>query len=36
VVKGTGKYPLDLTVVDNAADKKVPVAAKMKSYTSFQ
>jgi branched-chain amino acid transport system substrate-binding protein len=35
-LKGTGKYPLDLTVVDNAADKKVPVAAKMKSYTSFQ
>jgi branched-chain amino acid transport system substrate-binding protein len=35
-LKGSGKYPLDLTVIDNAADKKVPVAAKMKPYTSFQ
>jgi branched-chain amino acid transport system substrate-binding protein len=34
-LKGSGKYPLDLTVIDNAADKKVPVAAKMKAYTSF-
>jgi branched-chain amino acid transport system substrate-binding protein len=35
-LKGSGKYPLDLTVIDNAADRKVPVAAKMKAYTSFQ
>lgn len=35
-LKGSGKYPLDLTVIDNAADKKVPVAAKMKPYPSFQ
>jgi branched-chain amino acid transport system substrate-binding protein len=35
-LKGSGKYPLDLTVIDNAADQKVPVAAKMKPYTSFQ
>jgi branched-chain amino acid transport system substrate-binding protein len=34
-VKGTGKYPLDLIVVDNADDPKVPVAAKLKPYTSF-
>jgi branched-chain amino acid transport system substrate-binding protein len=34
-LKGSGKYALDLTVIDNAADKKVPVAAKMKAYTSF-
>jgi branched-chain amino acid transport system substrate-binding protein len=35
-LKGSGKYPLDLTVIDNAADQKVPIAAKMKPYTSFQ
>jgi branched-chain amino acid transport system substrate-binding protein len=33
-VKGT-KHPLDLVVVDNTDDPKVPVAAKMKPYTSF-
>jgi branched-chain amino acid transport system substrate-binding protein len=33
-VKGT-KYPLDLVVVDNADDKNVPIAAKMKPYTDF-
>ncbi len=29
------KYPLQLTVVDNADDKNVPVAAKMKPYPDF-
>jgi branched-chain amino acid transport system substrate-binding protein len=32
----SGKYPLDLVVVDNAADKMVPVAAKLKPYPDFQ
>lgn len=31
-VKGTGKYPLDLVVVDNVDDPKVPVGAKMQPY----
>ena len=35
-IKGTGKYPLDLVVVDNAADSKVPVAAEMRPYPDFQ
>jgi branched-chain amino acid transport system substrate-binding protein len=35
-IAGSGKYPLDLIVVDNTDDPKVPVAAKMKSYPSFQ
>jgi branched-chain amino acid transport system substrate-binding protein len=34
-LKGKGKYSLDLTVIDNAADSKVPVAAKITPYTSF-
>jgi branched-chain amino acid transport system substrate-binding protein len=34
-VKGSGKYPLDLHVIDNSDDKKVPVAARMKPYTAF-
>ena len=34
-VKGT-KHPLDLVVVDNADDKNVPVARKLKPYPSFQ
>ena len=29
------KYPLQLTVVDNADDKNVPVATKMKPYPAF-
>jgi branched-chain amino acid transport system substrate-binding protein len=33
-VKGD-KYPLDLIVCDNADDKNVPVAAKLKPYTDF-
>ena len=32
---GKGRYPLDLTVVDNNDDPKVPVAAKIRPYTSF-
>jgi branched-chain amino acid transport system substrate-binding protein len=35
-VKGSGKHPLDLVVIDNTDDPKVPVAAKMKPYPSFQ
>ncbi len=31
-----GKYPLDLTVIDNTPDPKVPVAAKAKPYPDFQ
>jgi branched-chain amino acid transport system substrate-binding protein len=34
-LKGSGKYPLELTVVDNADDKNVPVAEKIKPYTDF-
>jgi branched-chain amino acid transport system substrate-binding protein len=34
--KGTGKYPLEHVVVDNAEDRKVPVAAKMRPYSDFQ
>jgi branched-chain amino acid transport system substrate-binding protein len=30
-----GKFPLQLTVIDNAADSKVPVAAKLRPYPSF-
>jgi branched-chain amino acid transport system substrate-binding protein len=29
------KYPLQLTVIDNADDKQVPVAAKLKPYPDF-
>jgi branched-chain amino acid transport system substrate-binding protein len=35
-VKGKGKFPLDLVVVDNTDDPKVPIAEKMRPYTSFQ
>ena len=34
-LKGKGKYPLDLVVVNNADDKHVPVAAKVRSYLTF-
>jgi branched-chain amino acid transport system substrate-binding protein len=35
-VKSTsGKYPLDLVVIDNTPDPKVPVAAKAKPYSTF-
>jgi branched-chain amino acid transport system substrate-binding protein len=31
-IKGTGKFPLDFVLVENAADPKVPVAAKLTPY----
>ena len=33
-VKATGKFPLDLVIVDHAGDANVPVAAKLKPYNA--